>query len=310
MNVRWLCFFLIIGLSIIFLTACNQESPITTSTPSVAVTTETTLVSPEPTQTPKPPTPSPTPIQLAAIINGEEITLDEFMSELSRFQAATAITGTNLASDPNTIVLNELIDQTLLAQSAVENGFMMDETVLQSRIEVLETQLGGSQALEDWKTAHGYSSGDFERVLMRSIEAAWMRDQIIGTVPETAEEVHVRQILSPSIEQAEEVYASLQSGKDFLELAMRYDPATGGDLGWFPRGYLDEPAIDEVVFALQPGQYSQVVETEIGYHILYLVDRNESHVLQPDARQFLQTKALMDWISERRNQSEIEILLQ
>ena len=273
----------------------------------MVVTAEPTLVSPEPSLTPIPPT--PTPIPLAAIVNGEAITLDEFIGELTRFQAVLPITGTNLASDPSAIVLDELINQTLLAQSAAQNGFIMDETMLQSKINALETQLGGTQALEDWKTTHGYSSEDFEQALKRSVGAAWMRDQIIATVPETADEVHVQQILLPTAVQADEVYTTLQSGADFLELATKYDPTTGGDLGWFPRGYLDEPAIEEAAFALQPGQYSQVLETEIGYHILYLVERDESHTLQSDARMALQVNALQDWINERRNQSEIQILL-
>ena len=46
-----------------------------------------------------------------------------------------------------------------------------------------------------------------------------MRDQIIAGVPETADQVHVRQILLPTAGEADEVYASLQSGTDFIELA-------------------------------------------------------------------------------------------
>ena len=80
-------------------------------------------------------------------------------------------------------------------------------------------------------------------------------------------------------------------------------------MGWFPRGYLDQPALEEAAFALQPGQYSQVIETEIGYHILYLVERDTSHIIQPDARIALQRSALQEWINERRNQSEIQIFI-
>jgi peptidyl-prolyl cis-trans isomerase C len=94
-----------------------------------------------------------------------------------------------------------------------------------------------------------------------------------------------------------------------LELASSFDPVTNGDLGWFPRGYLSEPAIEEAAFGLQPGQYSVVIPTEIGFHILYLVERDAEHPLQPDARRAIQVKALQDWISERRDQSEIQILL-
>jgi len=299
--------FFLIGLSIFFLSACNQSSPVPTNTSTMVVTLESTLGTPEPSQTPIPPT--PTPIPLAAIVNGEVITLEEFEGELARYQAVSAITGTILASDSSAIVLDEMINQTLLAQSAAQNGFIVDETIIQNRIRALETQLGSPQALEDWKTTHGYTSKDFEQALKRSVGAAWMRDQIITAVPETAEEVHVRQILLPTAAQADEVYASLQSGADFLEQAKKYDPMTGGDLGWFPRGYLDQPALEEAAFALQPGQYSQVIETEIGYHILYLVERDTSHIIQPDARIALQRSALQEWINERRNQSEIQIFI-
>jgi peptidyl-prolyl cis-trans isomerase C len=173
----------------------------------------------------------------------------------------------------------------------------------------LETQLGGIQALEEWRTNHGYTSDEFQQVLKRSVEAAWMRDQIIGTVPQTAEQVHVRQILFATAAEADETYRSLQAGADFLELAYMHDGLTGGDLGWFPRGYLGDPVIDEAVFALQPGQYSPVVETEVGYHIFYVEERDSNHQLLPQARIALQVEALKSWVDERRNQSEIQILL-
>jgi peptidyl-prolyl cis-trans isomerase C len=305
MSIRWsqIAFFV---LSIIFLSACNRSSPVPATSSTVAVTNEPTVTTPTETQTPNPPT--ATPVPLAVVVNGEGITMDEYMGELTLFQSASPISGTNLASNSGAIVLDELINQTLLAQSAVQNGFIVDETMLNSRITSIENQLGGSQALENWMTTHGYSSEDFEHALKRAIGAAWMRDQIIASIPMTADEVHVKQILLPNARLADDVYASLQSGANFLELATQYDPITGGDLGWFPRGYLDEQAIDEAAFALQPGQYSQVINTKIGYHILYLVERDENHSLQPDARMALQENTLHEWINEQRNKSEIQIL--
>jgi parvulin-like peptidyl-prolyl isomerase len=291
----------------IFYSACRNNRPITTSTPTLVMPSETKTSSLEPSQTPIPPT--ATSIPLVAIVNGESITLADFQAEISRYQASLTITGTVLASDTNTIVLNELIDQTLLAHAASENGFIVDEPMLQSRIDTLEAQLGGTQALTDWQVAHGYSSEDFKRALQRSIGAAWMRDQIIATVPETADEVHVMQILLPTSAEADQAYALLQSGKDFLVVAFSYDPLTGGDLGWVPRGYLSDPAIEAAAFTLQPGQYSSVIQTSIGFHILYSVERDPNHSLQPDARRALQVKALQDWISEQRKQSEIQLFL-
>lgn len=292
---------------IVLLTACRQPEPSATGTSPSVLPSEAVSTTPEPSPTPVPP--SPTPIPLAAMVNGETITLAEFQAELERFQAATTITGTFLASETNTLVLDELIDQILLAQGAEENGLIVDDTLLQSRIGSLESRLGSPQALADWIAEHGYSNDEFEQSLQRAIASAWMRDQVVAGVPQTADQVHVKQILLPTAFEAEEVHTSLDTGNDFLELAATYEPLTKGDLGWFPRSYLDEPAIDEAAFSLQPGQYSPVVQTAIGYHILYLVERDPEHPLQPDVLQKLQVEALRAWLDDRRSQSEIQVFL-
>jgi parvulin-like peptidyl-prolyl isomerase len=167
------------------------------------------------------------------MVNGEGIRLDEFQIGVAQYQASSTITGTILASDTNTVVINELVDQTLLAQAAAEKGYTVDDTLLRSRIAALESQLGGAQALKDWQTEHGFTEDTFTLAMKRSVGAAWMRDQITAGVPSTADEVHVLQILLPTQADADEVYASLQSGKDFLQVASSYDPLTSGDLGWF-----------------------------------------------------------------------------
>jgi len=235
--------------------------------------------------------------------------LDDYQVEVAQFQATSTITGTNLATETNTVVLNELVDQTLLAQAATENGYKVDDALLQSRISTLENQLGGTQTLKDWQTKQGYTLDTFTLAMKRSIGAAWMRDHITATVPETADQVHVLQILLPTKAEADQVLSSLQSGKDFLQVASTFDPMTHGDLGWFPRGYLNDPGIEDAAFSLQPGQYSPVIQTDVGFHILYLLERDPEHPLQPDARRVLQVKSVQDWLSERRKQSDIQILL-
>ncbi len=298
---------LVLCLLVASVSSCNADNPVGTSTSSPVDTTQVIQSSPTPTSTPIPPTATPEPI--AASVNGETITLAEYEAELARYQAGTVITGTILASDTQTIVLNELIDQTLLAQAAAKEGYVVDDALLQSRIDTLESQLGGSQALDQWIAQNGYTTESFNTAMKRSIGAAWMRDQLTATVPDIAEQVHVLQILVPTQAEADEVYASLQSGEDFLQLASTYDPLTKGDLGWFPRDYLGEPAIEDTAFALQVDQYSQVIHTGIGYHILYLLERDPEHPLLPDARRVLQVQAVQAWLADRRAQSEINILV-
>jgi peptidyl-prolyl cis-trans isomerase C len=273
-------------------------TPLTSTVLPAANTPENTIV---PT-----PTPLPTDVPLAARVGGDEITLAEFQAELSMYQAAK---GTELALEDKKRVLDDLIDQTLLDKAAREKGFVIDDTLIGERTGQLITQLGSEQALENWLIKYGFVEQTFRRSLERSIAAAWMRDQIANAVPKQAEQVHVRQILLYDAQTANDIYQQLQSGNSFRNLALKYDPITGGDLGWFPRGYLPDKPIEEAAFNLKPDEYSAIIETSAGFHIIQVLERDPQRELSPDALLVLQTQALQDWLDQQRETSQIEVLL-
>ena len=66
----------------------------------------------------------------------------------------------------------------------------------------------------------------------------------------------------------------LDSGVPFEDLARENSdcPENAGDLGFFARGKM-VPAFEEVVFNLQPGSYSDVFETEFGWHIAKVIEK-------------------------------------
>ncbi|WP_076408581.1 SurA N-terminal domain-containing protein [Shewanella sp. UCD-KL12] len=81
---------------------------------------------------------------------------------------------------------------------------------------------------------------------------------------------------SASKAKAEAIYAKLNAGEDFAELAKTDSEDTfsgeqGGQLDWFEQGVM-EPAFDEALYSLEKGQYSAVVKTSFGYHIIKLLD--------------------------------------
>lgn len=243
-----------------------------------------------------------------AIVNGEAIPLAEFQAELQRYRQAQEEAGVPYnESEARHVVLNAMIDEVLLAQAARQAGFLVTDGLLRSRIETLVAQGGGMDAFRSWMTSYGYDDDSFRHALARAIQAAWMRDQIIAKVPTQAEQVHVKQILFYNEQEAKQVWQQLQNGADFDALARQYDPLTGGDLGWFPRGYLLEPLIDETAFRLQPGQHSEVLKSEIGYHIIKVVER-AVHPLAAHALHFAQQRALQDWLRQQREQSVIQII--
>jgi peptidyl-prolyl cis-trans isomerase C len=245
-----------------------------------------------------------------ALVNGEGISQAAFDASLSQFQAAQAQTGTLLAAgeDPAAKVLDDLINRQLLSQAARANGFSADDAAVAERMAALAEQVGGEDVLETWMADNGYTVSSFREALWLEIEAAWQREQVFNSVPTSSEQVEARQVLFYDPFQAQRAYTQLQDGADFQIILNNNDPQNLGYLGWFPRGYLLVPALEDVVFSLQPGQYSEIIETDVGYHILYVLDRDPDRPLSTDALIMLQAKALDDWLAGQRAQSQIEIL--
>ncbi len=93
------------------------------------------------------------------------------------------------------------------------------------------------------------------------------RDQIAPVCAGGCEQVRAQQIFANTQAGADRAFNSLNAGADFDTLAWDYSPESGGELGWFPRGYLLYPEVEEAAFSLEPGSYSGIIQSEIGYHI-------------------------------------------
>jgi peptidyl-prolyl cis-trans isomerase C len=268
-------------------------------------------INPEPIPTATVGVPTPTLEPMAAIVNGEGITIAEYQAELDRYILAANDTGASapVGVEPRSLILDELINENLLSQAAYQSGYQIDETEIDTRLTRLADHLGGSQALQDWQNRHGYSDTSLRQSLRKSIAAAWMRDRILADVPLQAQQVHARQILLSDEQTALTIKAQLDAGMDFTELAYQYDSVTGGDLGWFPLGYLNFPEVETVAFSLEQGQYSNPVSSSIGWHLILVIEKDPSRELSPDSLLSLQHQALSLWLTQRRSESTIDILI-
>lgn len=273
-----------------------------------------------PYQSPAAATPTDSPIPLytltpdipyVAFVNGEGIHEALYTASLTQLKQALAEGAVLLAEGETaeTRVLDELIDLTLLAQAARAAGFTADDGVVDERFEQLKQQIEGDEALTDWISQNGYDSDSFRLALTLEIEAAWQRDQIASSVPLEAEQVRARQILFYDPYLAERAYEQLEQGSPIEAILASADPQNLGYLDWVPPGYLLLPELDTALFDLQPGQYSQVIQTDLGYHILYVIERQDKRPLSDDALLTLQARSLHQWLQDQRQKTEIEIMV-
>jgi peptidyl-prolyl cis-trans isomerase D len=103
---------------------------------------------------------------------------------------------------------------------------------------------------------------------------------------------------------AEDILKQAKAGADFGELAKKYseddsNAKNGGDLDYFGHGKM-VPEFDAVAFTLQPGQISDLVKTQFGYHIIKLTDKKPG-----TTRPFAELRQqLADQLSYERAQSK------
>ena len=266
-----------------------------------------------PTATLAPPTGTPEPV--AAFVNGEPILLSDFVGEVARFQAAQADLGIDLASlgDYEGQILRALVDRHLLAQGAQSRGLILDATALQAKIDEITANRGGSEAMAAWLAENSYTLQSYKADLGEQMLADRMVQQIFSEIPVAVEQVRARHLLVATLQDAQDLLAEIRNGADFALVAQTYSSdlttrIAGGDLGWFPRGYLTVPEVEEAAFALQPGEVSEIVQSVLGFHIVMTLERGE-RPLAPDALQRLGTSAVEAWLASQRQSARIEIVI-
>lgn len=262
--------------------------PTHTAAPA-APTVPTVPTEPTLTWTPAP-TPTPTEIPLAAQVNGQPIYLADFEREVAR--AGDAATPQQ--------VLDAMIEGVLLDQAAADAGITVSDEELDQIIQTDIDTVGGRDVFVQRLATNDLSEEEYREKVRANLVAQQVQMQLPGEIPATIEHVHARHILVGTQDEAEAILAQLRDGADFVTLAQTYslDVSTrdqGGDLGFFPRGLLLAPELEEAAFALAPAQISDVVHSQLlGYHIVQVLEREERPVDEQNA-EVIQANQIRRW---------------
>lgn len=218
---------------------------------------------------------NPTTI-LARGAAGVTITMADVLSELQRAPEASRLAAMERPDSLQQITRNLLVRRVLAAE-ATRDGLAKDPIVAAT------ATIAQDRALSDARLARL----DAQNEPSESALDAYARTmyQANSSKFDRPAQTRARHILltnsgPESLQKAKELLSQLRAGASFDDIAKTHstDPgsaARGGDLGFFPAGQMVRPFDDAVNALIKPGDLSEPIETQFGYHIIRLEERKE-----------------------------------
>ena len=126
-------------------------------------------------------------------------------------------------------------------------------------------------------------------------------------------EIHARHILVPTEAEAKAALARVKAGEDFAKVAdeVSKDPGSqGGDLGWFTKDKM-VPEFAAAAFKMEPGQISEPVKSEFGWHVIKVEGKREKafppfEQVKDQVARYVAQKAQSDDVAKLRDAAKID----
>ncbi len=290
-----------------------------------------------------------------ALVNGTEISVEDFERELTRVQRLLLGNGKPLTCSQiaklKSEVVEGLIRRELLYQESRKMGIQVSPAEIQEELKKIQQQYASetdfTNALTVMRISPASLQAQVERALAiqqaidkqfaskavvsdREVWAYYDRNRDSFRQPEQIRASHILIKVDRQWEAAkkaearqriEKIQQQLQKGESFETLARTHsEDATaskGGDLGYVRTGQVLK-AFEETLFALKPGEVSDIVETQLGYHLIKAGDRKpETAIPFENLKDRLKTllkqekgkEEANNYISKIREKAKIELFL-
>ncbi len=342
-----LCLFLLAA-ALVPAAACKK-----TPTPAASASTSTApgqATAPEAAPAPPKPVPAQLP-EVLAKVNGQDVKRSDLDMLVRDMELGQGPIPADRRDEVLRATLDRLITYTVLSQEAKTRQVTATDAEIDDRLNQMRKQFPDEAA---FKKALGERNMTLDRLrsdTRDNLVISKMMESEVATTPgaSDAEAKEFYEKNPDKFKQTEQVRAShiliridekadaaakqkararidgllkrAKAGEDFATLAKENSAdgsaAQGGDLNFFARGAM-LPAFDEAAFALKPGQISDVVTTQFGFHIIKVTDRKEPSTVplgevSERVKQFLsgqkkQQKA-DEFINALKQKCKIEVLI-
>ena len=203
--------------------------------------------------------------EVVATYQGRTLTSGRIAQELERLPAPSR---TYLAApDRKRQFVENLALNDLLYAEGAQAGYDKDPEIAR-QVDDLRKRLVVQRVMRKYQTP--------PTITDEQVKAQYDQNPILYSTAQ----VHASHILVKDEDTARQLLAEVKAQPEkFADLAREKSTDTvsakkGGDLGTFGPGRM-VPEFDKVAFALQPGEISDVVKTQYGYHIIMVAERKE-----------------------------------
>ncbi len=288
-----------------------------------------------------------------AVVNGTPIKkafLDEKIDMVKKRYAGMGIPmDDEKLSEIRQKMLNSLIEQELLSQETRARGIKIDPADVDKEFERFKGQFESENEYSQKMKEINYTEETLRAQIEKGLAIRKLIDQQVVSgisvsegkiksyydshpdefkLPEQVRASHILIKVDPKADEKtkaearkkiEDIQTKIKNGEDFAKLATENSDcpssAKGGDLGFFSRGQMVKP-FEEVAFSLKPGEVSDIVETQFGYHLIKLVEKKPAGTRSFDeAKESLQNKlkqedinkAVESYIESLKQKGKIEI---
>jgi len=211
---------------------------------------------------------------------------------------------------PNEEAFTQMLAQRKLTLEQVKSDARQDMAIAK----MIEDEIGTKVAVKPEQITDFYAKNPDQFKEVESVRAS----HILIAVPKGADAATKAQARA----KAEGVLKEVKAGKDFAALAKTNsaDPgsaANGGDLGFFQQGQMVGP-FNDTAFSLKPGTVSGVVETDFGYHIIKVIEKQPGRTVpleevKPKIEQFLEgqnrEKLTGAFVNGLRTKGKVEVFI-
>ena len=301
---------------------------------------------------PKPPEPAkPVPATIPPVVarvNGEDVLKADFDRLLKQMEIQAGQPVPQERRDEiYRAILDQLVTYTALVQETRTRGVKIDEAeakkVTDERIAELRKQMPDEAAFKKALSERNMTLERLRSDIRKDMAISRMMEAELASAPAVTD-ADVKEFYDKNPDEftgvrashilikpdgfdeaskkkaraaAEDVLKQVKAGADFAELAKKHSTdgsaQQGGDLGFFTKGRM-VPAFSEAAFKLQPGQVSDVVETQFGFHIIKVTERKDVPLAEASEkiRGFLASKKRDEqqqaFVAGIKNKAKIEVL--